>query len=68
MRFLGRLESGFDADVQLLLAARQPAAAASAKGGRLFDFAQPEERAEELACGGFATNWRGNLDVVNTTD
>ncbi len=67
-RFLGRLESGFDANVKLLIAALEPATAASAEGSGLLNFVQTEEQTVEFAGGVLAAFWRGNLGVVNSRD
>jgi hypothetical protein len=64
----GWLKGGFDADVELLIAALEPAAAASAERSGLFDFSQAEKRPVEFASGGFAALRCGYLDVVDAHD
>jgi hypothetical protein len=65
---LGWLKGGFDADVELLIAALEPAATASAERSGLFDFSQAENRPVEFASGGFAVLRSGYLDVVDAHD
>jgi hypothetical protein len=63
-----RAKIGFHADVDLLIAALEPAAAASAKRGGLFDLRKAEQRAVELSSGKFRAFWSGQLDVVDARD
>jgi hypothetical protein len=67
MRLFGRLERYFDANVNLLISALEPASAPCTKRRRLFDFAQPENRAVKFASGGLAACWRSQLDVVDAS-
>jgi hypothetical protein len=62
------LKRGFDPDVELLLAALEPATSARAKGSRLFDFTQAENRAVKFASGRFAALWGSQLDVIDTSN
>ena len=66
--FFGGLKGGFDADVELLIAALEPTTATGAKGSRLFDFAQAEKRTVKFASGVFAALWRRKLDMVYAND
>lgn len=65
---LGWPKGGFDTDVELLIAALEPAAAASAERSGLLDFSQAENRAVEFASGEFAALRSGYLDVVDAHD
>jgi hypothetical protein len=58
---------GFGADMDLLIAALKPAAAAGAEQSWLFDFSQAESRAIKLASRGLAALWRSQLDVVDAS-
>jgi len=58
----------FDADVELLGAAREPAPAAGLERGGLWNFAQAEAIAIEIASGGFAACGSGDLEMVETCD
>jgi hypothetical protein len=62
-----RMKIGFDANVKLLIAALEPAAAAGAERNGLFDFGQAENRAVEFASGGFTALRGGRLDVVDAS-
>ena len=68
MTFSGGEEMFFNADVKLLGAALEPAAATGAKRLGLFDFGQTEERAIKFAGGGFATLRGGDLKVIELGD
>ena len=61
-----RAKISFDADMKLLLAALEPGAAPSAQRGRLFDLAQPEDRAKKFAGRCLAALRSGQLDVVDS--
>jgi hypothetical protein len=65
MSLARRAEVRFDADVELLIATLEPAAAASAEGRGLFDLVQAEKRAIEFSSSLLATFRRGELDMVN---
>jgi hypothetical protein len=62
-----RVKISFDANVKLLIAALEPAAAAGAEGNGLFDFSQAENRAVEFASSGFRAFRGGQLDVVDAS-
>jgi hypothetical protein len=65
MRLPGRRERLRHADVQLAaVAEREPGAAASAQGLRLFDLFQTQQIAEEAARLRLAAGRRRDLDVV----
>jgi hypothetical protein len=68
MSFSGGEEMFFDADVELLRTALEPAAAARAERLGLLDFGQAEERAIKFAGGGFATLRSGDLKVIEVCD
>ena len=68
VRFFRGVKIGFDTDVDLLIAAFEPASAAAAQRSGLFDFTQAENRAVEFASRGFATLWSRQLNVVDTHD
>lgn len=68
MSFLGRPEIGFDADVQLLIPALEPAAASSGERSGLCYFTQPEKRAIEFPGRSLAAFWSRQLNVVNSYD
>lgn len=68
MRFPGGTEIAFDADVKLLGAALEPAAASGAEQLRFFKLVHAEESAIEIAGGGFAAFRSGNLDVIEMRD
>jgi hypothetical protein len=68
MGFFGGTKIAFDADVELLVAACEPAAATSTQQLRLFNFAQAEQRAVEIAGSGLAAFGGRNLEVVKMRD
>jgi hypothetical protein len=68
MRLFRGAKIGFDADVELLIAALKPAATTGAERSWLFDFSQAENRAIKFASRGLATLWRSQLDVVDASD
>jgi hypothetical protein len=68
MSFPGGVKLPFDADVELLRAALEPAAATGAERLGLFNFGQAEERAIKFASGGFATLRSGDLQVIEMGD
>jgi len=68
MSFFRGREIAFDADVELAIAALEPAATARAQERRLFDFAHAEERAVEIARRRLATFGCGDLDVIDSGD
>jgi hypothetical protein len=68
MCLLGGTKIAFDADVELLIATFEPAAATGTQRLRLFHFAQAEERAVEIAGGSFAAFGGSNLEVVKMRD
>ena len=66
-RLFCRGKVGFDANVKLLIAAPEPAAAAGAEGSGLFDFGQAEKRPVEFASGGVRGLRGGQLDMVDAS-
>lgn len=68
MSFFRGTEIRFDANVELLSAALEPAAATGAERFRLLNFGQAEERAVKFAGGGFATLRGGNLQMIELGD
>jgi len=68
MGFLGGAEIVLDADVELLGAAFEPAAASCAERLRFFNFSHAEKSAIEIAGGGFTAFGSGNLDVIESRD
>ena len=58
----------FDADVKLLSAALEPAAATGTQRLGLFDFSHTQEAAVEIAGGGLAAFGGGNLEVIEMSD
>ncbi len=68
MGFLGGAEIVLDADVELLGAAFEPAAASCAERLRFFNFSHAEKSAIEIAGGGLAAFGSGNLDVIESRD
>jgi hypothetical protein len=68
MSFLRWAKIRFDADVELLSAALEPAAAAGPERFRLLNFGQGEERAVKFAGSGFTSLRRGDLQVIELDD
>jgi hypothetical protein len=66
--FLGGTKIGFDADVELLGGAFEPATAARAERLGLFDFGHAEQGAVECSGGGFAAGGSGDLEMVEVGD
>lgn len=68
MSFLCGPEFGFHADMELLIATLEPAAASRDERSGLCYFTQPEKRAIEFARRTLAGFWSGQLNVVNSYD
>ncbi len=68
MGFLGGAEIVLDADVELLGAAFEPAAASCAERLRFFNFSHAEKSAIEIAGGGLAAFGSSDLDVIESRD
>jgi hypothetical protein len=68
MGFLGGTKILFDADVELLSAAGEPAAATGTHRFGLFDFSHTQEAAVEIAGGGLAAFGGGDLEVIEMRD
>jgi lipopolysaccharide/colanic/teichoic acid biosynthesis glycosyltransferase len=68
MRLPRRRERLFDADMELLAADLEPAAAAGGERVRLGQLREPEERPVEGPRGAFAAGWRRQLHVVDRSD
>ena len=64
MSFSGGTEIGLDADVELLRATIEPAAASGTERIGLFNLGHAEEEAVKFASGGFAAWGSGDLDVI----
>lgn len=68
MGLSGGAEIGLDADVELLRAAFEPAAASGAERFGLWNFREAQQRTIELAGGGFACFRSSDLDVIELCD
>lgn len=66
MRLSSRVKIPVNADVELLIPYLEPATSARTKRFRFFDLFETEQAAEEIARLGFATGWRGNLNVIDS--
>jgi len=66
--FLCGAEVFFDADVNLLTSAFEPATPAKAKRLWFLQFSESKERAVKLASGGFTSFRSGNLNVIDSGD
>jgi len=68
MGLLRRAKIALDSDVNLLVAALEPAAAPGAQTCWLFDLRQSQDRTVEFPSSRLAPLGRGNLDVIDAFD
>ncbi len=68
MGLLRGTKVSLDAEVDVDIAAREPAAATTRKFGRFGDFGQPENVGIKYPSGILAAGWHGKLDVIKSDD